>query len=422
MPLYSYVAIDKKGKSIKGQIEAPNELEASTQLARSGYMPLKIAFKGEKKEKGLGKLFKKRVRPVSRQALIVFTRQFATMVKAAVPIVEGLGILAEQTDDMSLKEALHSIVRDVEGGEKLSDALLKHPNVFSQLYVNSVVAGEAGGVLDKVLLRLADVMEEDEETRMGVKSALRYPAMVVVALIVAIIIFSVKVIPAFSQVYAGLKAELPLPTKILIGVSHFLQGPWRDSHVIWLKLLWYVILIGGVFLIFQLIRFFINTPKGRLWWDGQKFKMPVMGPLYTKMVMLRFASMLNVLYQAGLPILKILDIVKITVGNVVLAQEMEVVKKDVADGKGISGAILASRFFPRMVGYMISVGERTGALPTMLDSLCEYFSLEVKVAMKNLVSLIEPLITLVMGVVVAFLALGIFLPMWNLIQVVKHAA
>ena len=286
--------------------------------------------------------------------------------------------------------------------------MAKHPGIFSQLYVNTVIAGEAGGVLDKVLLRLAGVLEEEQETLTSIKTALRYPVMVVIALFVAVFVLSVFVIPQFAKIYAGMNVSLPLPTQIMIFVSKSFRHYWFIT---------FPSLVG----LFFLFRFFINTTRGRWWWDNFKFNMPVFGKIYNKIVMLRFASMLNVLYQAGLPILKILDIVKITIGNVVLGKEVDKIKKDVADGKGISGGILGSKLFPRMVAYMVSIGEKAGALPAMLDSLCEYYTQEVRAALKNLTSLIEPIMTAVLGVVVMGMALAIFMPMWNLISVVRQA-
>ena len=420
MGKYIYRAIDSQGKIVKGELEAANELEVSTHLAKLGYSPISIGFKRDIASIW-ERFFKKRMRKVSSQALIVFTRQFATIVKAAVPIIEGLKVLAEQAEDEVLKEALNQIIHDIEEGHKLSEAMSKHPHVFSELYVNSVVAGEAGGVLDKVLLRLAQVLEEERETKMGIKSALRYPIMVIIALFVALFVLSVFVVPPFVRIYQGFKVSLPLPTRIMIAVSNFLLGPWRESRNVFLKFSWYLILFVMGFIFYSGFRFLINTSKGRWYWDNLKFKMPIFGKIYNKIVMLRFASMLNVLYQAGLPILTILNIVKTTIGNVILSKDIENIKKDVADGKGIAGGVLGSRLFPKLVGYMISIGEKTGALPTMLDSLCEYYSLEVRATIRNLTSLIEPIMTAVLGVVVMGMALAIFLPLWNLISVVKHA-
>jgi type II secretory pathway component PulF len=405
MPTYVYKAVDSKGKVIKGELEAAGEIDVSTQLAKIGYLPVSISFKEKKKEGSLFGFLKKG-KKVSPQSLVIFTREFATIIKAAVPIIEGLGVLAEQSEDPILKEALNQIVHDIEGGSSLSAAMSKHPGIFSELYVNTVVAGESAGVLDKVLLRLSQMLEDDQETRNNIQAALRYPIMVIAALFIAVFILSVFVVPNFAQIYKDMGVTLPLPTQILILMSNLIRHYWYIT---------FPALIGLVFL----FRWFINTKKGRFFWDGLKFKLVVVGKIYSKIAMLRFTSMLSVLYQAGLPVLKTMDIVKMTIGNAVLAKELESVKRDVADGKGISGAVLNSKYFPRLVGYMVSVGEKSGALPAMLDSLCEYFTLEVRTTIKNLTTLIEPIMTAVLGVVVMGMALGIFLPMWGMISVIR---
>lgn len=408
MGIYFYKAVDSKGKTVKGELEARDELGVSTQLAKLGYFPVSIGFKGEKAPPLLERFFKKGFKKASSRSIIVFTRQFATMIKAAVPIVEGLTVLADQSEDEPLKQALQQVILDVQEGRKLSESMAKHPGVFNVLYVNSIVAGEAGGVLDKVLFRLADVLEEEHETMTSMKTALRYPVMVIIALFAAVYVLSVFVMPQFSKIYSGMNAALPLPTQVMILISKAFKEYWAVTFPA----------LAGLFFLFRL---FINTPKGRWWWDGLKFRVPVFGKIYNKIVMLRFASMLNVLYQAGLPILKIFDIVKITINNEVLGKEVEKIKKNIADGKGISGGMSGSKLFPRMVGYMISIGEKAGALSAMLDSLCEYYTLEVRVALRNMTSLIEPIMTAVLGVVVMGMALAIFMPMWNLISVVRQS-
>jgi len=405
MPVYVYKAVDSKGKVVKGELEAAGEIDVSTQLAKIGYLPISISFKEEREKGFLGGILRK-TKKVNPQSLVIFTREFATIIKAAVPIVEGLGVLAEQSEDPALKEALNQIVHDIEGGSSLSAAMSKHPGIFSELYVNTVVAGESAGVLDKVLLRLSHMLEDDQETRANIKSALRYPIMVVAALFIAVFILSVFVIPNFAQIYKDMGVALPLPTQVLILISNLMRYYWYIT---------FPALIGVVFL----FRWFINTKKGRFFWDGLKFKLAIVGKIYSKIAMFRFTSMLSVLYQAGLPVLKTMDIVRMTIGNAVLAKELQAVKRDVADGKGISGAVLSSKYFPRLVGYMISVGEKSGALPTMLDSLCEYFNLEVRTTIRNLTTLIEPIMTAVLGIVVMGMALGIFLPMWGMINVIK---
>ena len=321
MGIYAYKATDSRGKIVKGNLEAKDELDVSTQLAKLNYVPINISFKGEKAPPLLERLLKKGVSKASTKALIVFTRQFATIVKAAVPIMEGLGVLAEQAEDLALKEALHQVIHDIEEGARLSEAMAKHPGVFSDLYVNTVVAGETGGVLDKVLLRLSIVVEEEEATKTDVRAALRYPIMVVIALFIALFVLSVVVLPQFVKMYSGLGSQLPLPTQVMLAISVAFRKFWFITFPVLAALP-----VGAKML--------LNMPGVRVIWDNFKFRMPVFGKVYNKIVMLRFSSMLSVLYQAGLPILKILDIVKITIGNVVLAKDIESIKRDVADGKG----------------------------------------------------------------------------------------
>lgn len=404
MPTYIYKAVDVKGKSVKGEMQAENEMELTTQLAKMGYMPVNIAFKTDKAaaKRGLFSATKK----VDPQQLVIFTRQFATIIKAAVPIVEGLSVLSEQAEDPALKVALKQVVKDVEGGTSLSQALAKHPGVFHDLYVNTVIAGESAGVLDKVLMRLSIMLKDDQENTTNIMAAMRYPIMVVIALFIAVFILSVFVMPQFASIYKSSGMQLPLPTQIMMVISVVMKSYW---------FIFFPCIFGSVFL----FRWFIDTKSGRWWWDGLKFKAPIMGKIYTKVTMLRFASMLNVLYQAGLPVLRTLDIVGITIGNVVLTREIESIKRDVADGKGISGAVLNSKFFPRLVGYMIAIGEKSGSLPIMLDSLCEYFDLEVKTAIQNITTMIEPIMTAFLGTTVMGMALAIFLPLWSMIELAK---
>lgn len=406
MPTYIYKAADSAGKLVKGEIEASGEIEVTTHLAKLGYLPISISFKAEKTKPAAGSKSLTGPGRANPQALIIFTRQFATIIKAGIPIVEGLGVLAEQMEDPPLKNSLQQIARDVAGGVSLSQAMAKHPRAFSELYVNTVVAGETAGVLENVLSKLSYMLENDHETRANIMAALRYPIMVVVAMLIAVMVLSVFVIPQFAKIYLDAKMKLPIPTQVMIAFSNTLRFRW------------YILLpsLAGSFLLF---RWHISRPRGRFWWDGLKFKMVVVGEIYTKITMLRFCSMLNVLYQAGLPVLKTMDIVGMTIGNAVLSKEVEKIKKDLSDGKGISGAVLSSKFFPRLVGFMISVGEKSGSLTTMLDSLYEYLNLEVKTSVKNLTTLIEPIMTAVLGLVVMGMCLAIFLPLWSMIEVMK---
>lgn len=420
MPVYIYKAVDSQGKHVRGEMESSSEINLLTELAKKGYLPLNISFKTRPRDLSFLKL-KKPGLSVDPRALIIFTRQFATIIKAAVPIMEGLGILSEQAEDPVLRKALAQIRSEVESGSSLSQAMSKHPGVFSQLYVNTIVAGESAGVLPKVLMQLSSLLEDEMENKTNIISALRYPVMVVIAMIIAVIVLSTMVIPQFARIYETANMSLPLPTQVMIAISNIILGPWKDSPNHFLKLLWFVLLAGACGVLFIAVLVAVNTKPGRWWWDGIKFRVPILGKLYTKITMLRFASMLNVLYQSGLPVLKTMDIVGLTIGNVVLSKEIEQIKQDVSDGKGISGAVMNSAFFPRLVAYMISIGEKSGSLPAMLDSLCDYFELDVKTTIKDLTGLIEPLMTVVLGSVVMGMALAIFLPLWNMIRVFKSA-
>ncbi|MFA5099675.1 MAG: type II secretion system F family protein [Candidatus Omnitrophota bacterium] len=410
MPLYTYKAVDNQGKPVRGDMEAESEIALTTELARKGLLPVNIAYKraaAPAAGAGEGISFFKRKPRVNEQSIVIFSRQFATIIKAAVPIIEGLSILAQQAEDPVLKTALGQIIQDVEAGTALSKALAKHPHVFSQLYINTVVAGESAGILDKVLYKLSEVMAEELEQKSNIMAALRYPTMVVISLIVAVIVLSIFVMPQFIKIYGDAHMKLPLPTQIMIAIS------------VALKDFWYITFPSAGAFVFGCRWFFTATKKGRFLWDGYKFRLPVFGKVYIKITMLRFVSMLNVLYQSGLPVLHTLDIVGLTIGNVVLTGEIEKIKRDVADGKGISTGILNSKMFPRLVGYMISVGEKSGQLSTMLESVYEYYNVEVKAAIKNLTTMIEPLMTAVLGTVVAAMAMAIFLPLWDMISVVK---
>ncbi len=421
MPKYNYKAVDVYNSVHKGSLEADNELALTTELARKGLTVVSVSLENRGQSKGIFDLSSFTTKKVKMDALLIFTRQFASIIRAAVPIIEGMTVLAQQAEDEVLKTALEQIIKDVEGGVSLSKAMSKHPNVFSDLYVNTVVAGESAGILDKVLTKLAQVLEEDYETKNNIATAMRYPVMVVIAMLVAVVVLSTMVVPQFAKVYSDAKVALPMPTQIMIVVSNVILGPWKASPNIFLKFLWFGFLGVCSCAVGLGVKMLLMTRYGRWFWDGLKFKLPIVGKVYIKIVMLRFVSMLNVLYQAGLPVLNTLDIVGMTIGNVVLLEEVERIKRDVADGKGISAGVLRSPYFPRLVGYMISIGEKAGSLSSMLDSLYEYYYMDVKSTVKNLTSLIEPLMTAVLGVVVMGMAMAIFLPMWSMIQILKGA-
>ncbi len=407
MPTYKYRAKNVQGKTVTGQLAAVSEVALSARLDKMGLTPLSIAIDKPGAGGGLLQSLFKPNKKVSADAMVGFTRQFATIVKAGVPIVTGLHVLSEQTESENLKDVLNKVRRDIEGGSSLSQALDKYPVVFSELYVNSVVAGEAGGVLDQVLLRLAELMERDAETRAAVSGALQYPMMTGIAIVIAVGVMVVFVVPKFANIYGRMGVSLPLPTQILIGTNYVVVHYW---------LLMLVVAIVGT----ALLRRYIDTPRGRLQWDGMKLQLPIFGQLFLKVAMARFAMMLQTLNSSGLPILRSLEIVSTTVGNAVVGREIELLKRSVADGRGISGSILASKVFPPMVGHMVSIGETTGALDDMLSSVTAYYDLEIRSLVKRLTTMIEPIMTAITGGIVLLMALAIFLPMWGMMKVMQQ--
>ncbi|MBU1006465.1 MAG: type II secretion system F family protein [Candidatus Omnitrophica bacterium] len=407
MPSYKYKAQTQEGKTVSGSIAAPTEAVVTARLNKQGYLPLSIAL-----EKApildLKAIFKPKEKAKPGE-LVMFTRQFATIVKAGVPILTGLEALSEQSESPMLSKVLKDVRQDIEGGASLSQAIDKHPGIFSELYVNSVVAGEAGGVLDKVLLRLAEMMERDMETSTNVTTAMRYPILTVLAMGIASFVLVVFVVPNFNSMYARFETNLPLPTRILVAANYIVTHMWY-------------IFIPSLMGIGYAFHRFANTKIGRWQIDSLKLKLPVFGKLFTKVAMLRFATMFNVLNESGLPILRTLEIVSITIGNVVMGKEVENMRQSVADGRGISNSMMKSKIFPPLMGHMIAIGEKTGALSDMLKSISEYYDLEIKSTVKNLTTLIEPIMTALLGMVVLGMALAIFLPLWNMIKLFRGAA
>jgi len=404
MAIFVYKAKDKSGKNISGRVTASNEAAVSQYLEGLGLLPIYI----KKSSYTRFALFQPGLK-VKREHLVAFTRQFATIVKAGVPILMGLEALAQQTESTTLKAVLKKIAEDVKDGASLSQAIDRYPTIFSEFYVNMVVAGETGGGLDKVLLRLADTMEQDMITTTNVKTAMRYPIMVVVAITMASFILVLFVVPNFAEIYSRFNVQLPLPTRILI-LSNLLIRRW-----------WYVVIPALATIIF-LVRHYINTPVGRWQWDSLKLRLPIFRELTLKLAMLRFAIMFDTLNESGLPIMKTLEIVATTIGNVVLGKEVQNMRQSIADGKGIAGSLVETGVFPPLVSNMLAIGEKTGALSDMLQAIAEYYDIEIKSTIKNLTTMIEPLITVVLGVIVLGLSLAIFLPLWNMIRVFRAAA
>jgi len=403
MPKYQYKSRDKFGKEARGIMEADGEDAVAQKLIQMGFTPISIT---ETKVSGLPLNSSGPGTRIKFSELNMFTRQLATLQKAGLPILLSLNALSEQAQNKTFKEVISRIIRDIESGSNLSGALEKYPKIFNSLYLNMVASGEASGRLDEVLERLATLSEHDETIRLRIKSATRYPIIVVVAMIIGFVVLTVLVVPRYAKIYEQYTKALPLPTQILLWINYAVTKLW-----------WALIItaIGARFL----FKRYIGTKIGRFSWDSLKLKVPVFGPLILKLSISRFTRITGTLMRSGIPILKILDISSGSTGNEVVSKAVTNIRNNVMEGKGIAAPMKASGLFPPIVTQMVTVGEETGKLDELLIHVSDYYDEQVDYTINNLTSLIEPILIFFLGLGVLFMALGIFLPMWNLMSIFK---
>ena len=405
MPTYSYKVRNQTGDIVNGVIDAPNTDSVAEQLFSKGYTPIRIEAEEEIKspiEKGW-QIFDR----VKDEDLVVFSRQLATLVTSGISFIRSLDTLSEQTRSRKLRKIIEEIRREVERGSSFSDALAKFPKVFSTLYISMVKVGEEAGVLDDILNRLASLLEHDATTRARVKAATRYPVIVVISMIIAFLVLTTFVVPKFASLYQSSKVELPLPTQVLIFMNKAIRTYWP-------------LILAAVAGVIFTFRGYVKTPSGR--WNLDKFKLrvPIIGSVVEKTVISRFARIFSTLYRSGIPMLHALDIVAGTLGNIIIARAVGVIKESVREGKGLAVPMASTMVFPPMVTQMVAVGEETGALDDMLTKVSDYYDLEVEYAIKNLSTTLEPVLLVFLAGGVLFLALGIFLPIWDMMKVMKR--
>ncbi len=404
MPFFRYRARDKRGGLVTGDMEATDHASLESALDKMGLIPVKVVSrtKAQKKLPDLKSLFAR----VPQQDLILFSRQLATLFGAGVPLTRAIFSLERQATSPVFTNIIKTMREDIEAGSSFANAIKKHPKVFPELYASMIEAGEAGGILDNVLDRLALMLEKNAENKAKVKSATLYPKIVIAAIIVAVIVLMTFVVPKFAKLYASFKVELPLPTRMLIAISNGFVSYWY-------------ILFGGAIAVFFLLRLYVSTEQGRLRWDSIRLRIPIFGPLVLKAILSRFARVLGSLYKSGLPILQSLDIVSRAVENRVLSMEVKKIEDEVRSGKSLSEPMAASPNFPPMVVQMITVGEDTGNLDDMLEKVAEYYDQEVDTTIRNLTTTLEPVLLAFIFGMVLFLALAIFLPMWDILKIVR---
>lgn len=403
MPLFRYKVRDKEGRVISGTLEGTDVTTIVEKLDTLGYVP--ITIRQEKRGGGGGKGFDfsqyfEKVKPVD---LINFTRQFVTLHRAGLPLLSAIGALQGQTKSKPLAKALDAIRKDLMGGASLSAAMAKYPRVFGELYVNSIWAGETGGVLDDILDRLVLLLEHERKLKADVSAAMRYPLILLGGFAVAILVLSTFVLPKFMSLLTTVGGKMPLPTAILMTFTNFMAKFW---YVI-------VLLAAGIGVLFYV---FVRTPAGKLWWHRLQFKIPIFGPILYQMAISRFARMFETLDRTGLPILRSLGLVGKTVGNVYMAGAIDRLSESVRRGRGLAAPMREIGLFPPMVVQMVATGEESGALDDMLRQVSDYYDSEVEYAVKNLTAMIEPIMILIMGVGAVFLILAILMPYMSILS------
>ncbi len=399
---FLYKARDRTGKVVSGELIGDSEQLVIAKLREQALVPIEVS----KKSAGMKREIAFRPGRVKLKMMSVFSRQFATMVNSGLPILRALAILSEQTESPELAKILTRVRMDVEQGASLSGAMAKHPKVFDDLYVSMVKAGETGGVLDSVLLRLADQIEKEVSLRQRIKSAMTYPVVVLLMVLFILAAMLLFIVPQFEKIYADLGSQLPLPTRILLGASEALRNYWY-------------LVIGGSIGAWLGLKQWKKTDSGREAVDRFKLRVPVFGPLFRKTALSRFSSTLGVLLRSGVPILQALDIVADTVGNRVVSKAVSDVQVSVREGESIAKPLSQHAVFPPMVVQMLAVGEETGAVDTMLEKVAQFYDEEVTAAVDSLTSLIEPLMIAVIGGAVGMSVIALYLPMFNIINLIK---
>ena len=403
MATFTYKARTRQGEILQDQMEATDTMTVASQLRQQGLLVIDVKEQGVA-QKDILEPFKK----VKLGDLVIFTRQFATMINAGLPIVRSLYVLSEQTENPKLEEVVVAVRKDVEAGLALSEALEKHPKVFSKLYVEMVRAGEIGGILDGVLLRIADQLEGDQELRRKVKSAMTYPSVVLVLAILAASFMLIFIVPVFAKMFEDLGGTLPLPTRIAMGLSGILTSIFGVFI--------YAGMIGGVFGFLR----WKNTENGRRIWGRLSLKLPAkIGDVIHKVALARFARTLGTLSAAGVPILQALEITASSSGNWVIENALLKTRDAIREGIPIYKPLEDEPVFPLMVTRMIAVGEETGDIDGMLTKIAEFYESEVDATVKALTSIIEPLMIVVVGGIVGGIIIAMYLPMFKIFELIE---
>ncbi|HEY0019433.1 MAG TPA: type II secretion system F family protein [Longimicrobium sp.] len=396
MPTFAYSARSSSGELMSGEIDLPSRDEVVGYLVRQRLRPVSVNAKARDINIQFGTGIKTR-------EVVIFTRQFATMINSGLPLVQSLTILAEQTENKIFQKVITQVLNDIQAGQTLADSMKKHPKVFTELYVNMVAAGEAGGILDVILMRLAVFLEKNDALVRKIKGAMTYPAVMLCVVILATTILLWKVVPVFATIFTSSGLELPAPTRAVLAISEFLQ-----SYI-------FFMVLGIVGLVFAIRRYY-RTDNGQLVIDRMLLHMPVLGGMLRKSAVSRFTRTLGTLISSGVSILEGLQITARTSGNRVIHDAVMQSRASIAGGATISEPLKASGVFPPMVVQMINVGEQTGGLDDMLSKIADFYDDEVDAAVTALTSILEPIMIVVMGIVIGGMVVAMYLPMFDMIN------
>ncbi|RUO49121.1 type II secretion system F family protein [Pseudidiomarina donghaiensis] len=402
MANYKYRGRDTGGQVVQGVIEAASESSAAESLLRRGVTPLAInvesaANKASPEKKGL---FQQRINHVD---LIIFTRQMYSLTKAGIPLLRAMEGLAENTSNKRFSAVLHDLVDQLERGRQLSSAMASHPRVFPRLLVAIVHVGENTGELEGAFLQLSDYLEKEQETRKAIKAALRYPMFIMMALVAAVVVINIWVIPPFAQMFANFNVELPLPTRIILATSNFFVN-------------WWPLMLGAVVVAIAGIVNYVKTTAGKLAWDKFKTRMPVVGDIIMRSLLARFARTFAVMLQAGVPLTQGLGLVAEAVDNAWMSGRINDMRRNIERGESLTRTARSSELFTPLVLQMISVGEETGRVDEMLFEVAGYYEREVDYDLKSLTARIEPIMLVFVAIIITIMALGVFLPMWEMMD------
>jgi len=406
MPKYFYQAYTETGQTTFGEILSDSAENASNTLSARGLIPTTITGETERASRLSLQNLKAGLTPIKAPELIIFTKQFKTMLRSGVPMVKLLEVLQVQTENLNLRNIVGAMLKNIKEGASLYEAFKRHPKAFSPLYCSMIRAGEVSGALPNVLERLIYIMEHEDKIKSDVKSALQYPIIVLVFLFVAFFILLTFVIPKFIGIFTRAGIAIPLPTQICLYMYNFFVNYW-------------VLIVGAVATTLALAGYYLKTDQGKYLRDSLMMRIPVIGPLFIKAAMTRFASIFSILHSSGVAILDAMKILSGTIGNYAIAREFDRINERLEEGRGIAGPLKSARYFSPLVINMVAIGEESGRLEEMLHEISEHYDSEMEYSMKKLSETIGPILTIGLAAVIGFFALAIFLPMWDLTKMVK---